>query len=242
MNTCVVCLLPWVEQSIFLFQVYCQVIKQTNHVPQPNSPANRAHWHLLTCMSCTFLPSRAILRYLRFHLKRFAHLNELWNAFYFRRKANSKRCVQCWYQGARALPGDRHRALCHFHRRIPEEDQGPGVCPLAGGDCRPAGETGDEHHRLLSWRRLVQDLHQFAHHGRRGTGQTHHPAIVKARGNTRELKLFVFGVATAAGCGEVDQRSGHGGQQEPVLSVRAQFLHRPSFGEPSHRGRCACQV
>lgn len=55
---------------MFLFQVYCQVIKQTNHVPQPNSPANRAHWHLLTCMSCTFLPSRAILRYLRFHLKR----------------------------------------------------------------------------------------------------------------------------------------------------------------------------
>ncbi|XP_036395889.1 unconventional myosin-X-like [Megalops cyprinoides] len=51
-------------------EVYCQLIKQTNHVPQPNSPANRAHWHLLTCMSCTFLPSRAILRYLKFHLKR----------------------------------------------------------------------------------------------------------------------------------------------------------------------------
>ncbi|XP_030643484.1 unconventional myosin-X [Chanos chanos] len=51
-------------------EVYCQLIKQTNHVPQPNSAANRAHWHLLTCMSCTFLPSRAILRYLRFHLKR----------------------------------------------------------------------------------------------------------------------------------------------------------------------------
>ncbi|KAG5833155.1 hypothetical protein ANANG_G00272860 [Anguilla anguilla] len=51
-------------------EVYCQLIKQTNHVPQPNSSANRAHWHLLTCMSCTFLPSRAILRYLKFHLKR----------------------------------------------------------------------------------------------------------------------------------------------------------------------------
>ncbi|XP_058889480.1 unconventional myosin-X-like isoform X1 [Acipenser ruthenus] len=51
-------------------EVYCQIIKQTNHVPQPNSPANCAHWHLLTCMSCTFLPSRAILRYLKFHLKR----------------------------------------------------------------------------------------------------------------------------------------------------------------------------
>ncbi|XP_056145205.1 unconventional myosin-X [Lampris incognitus] len=51
-------------------EVYCQLIKQTNHVPQPNSPANCAHWHLLTCMSCTFLPSRGILRYLKFHLKR----------------------------------------------------------------------------------------------------------------------------------------------------------------------------
>uniref|UniRef100_A0A6Q2WTY4 Myosin X, like 1 n=1 Tax=Esox lucius TaxID=8010 RepID=A0A6Q2WTY4_ESOLU len=51
-------------------EVYCQLIKQTNHVPQPNGPANCAHWHLLTCMSCTFLPSRAILRYLKFHLKR----------------------------------------------------------------------------------------------------------------------------------------------------------------------------
>ncbi|KAK6315512.1 hypothetical protein J4Q44_G00150410 [Coregonus suidteri] len=51
-------------------EVYCQLIKQTNHVTQPNSSANRAHWHLLTCMSCTFLPSRGILRYLKFHLKR----------------------------------------------------------------------------------------------------------------------------------------------------------------------------
>ncbi|KAK7168851.1 hypothetical protein R3I93_004987 [Phoxinus phoxinus] len=55
-------------------EVYCQLIKQTNHVPQPNSAANRSHWHLLTCMSCTFLPSRGILRYLRFHLKRIKEL------------------------------------------------------------------------------------------------------------------------------------------------------------------------
>ncbi|KAL0985675.1 hypothetical protein UPYG_G00160330 [Umbra pygmaea] len=51
-------------------EVYCQLIKQTNHVPLPNGPANCAHWHLLSCMSCTFLPSRGILRYLKFHLKR----------------------------------------------------------------------------------------------------------------------------------------------------------------------------
>uniref|UniRef100_A0A3Q3KXQ5 Myosin X, like 3 n=1 Tax=Mastacembelus armatus TaxID=205130 RepID=A0A3Q3KXQ5_9TELE len=55
-------------------EVYCQLIKQTNHVSHPNSPANRAHWHLLTCMSCTFLPSRGILRYLKFHLKRIKEL------------------------------------------------------------------------------------------------------------------------------------------------------------------------
>uniref|UniRef100_A0A8C4ZXA0 Myosin X, like 1 n=1 Tax=Gadus morhua TaxID=8049 RepID=A0A8C4ZXA0_GADMO len=55
-------------------EVYCQLIKQTNHVPQPNSLANRAHWHLLTCMGCTFLPSRGILRYLKFHLKRIKEL------------------------------------------------------------------------------------------------------------------------------------------------------------------------
>ncbi|KAM9447915.1 unconventional myosin-X [Salvelinus alpinus] len=51
-------------------EIYCQLIKQTNHVTQPNSSANHAHWHLLSCMSCTFLPSRGILRYLKFHLKR----------------------------------------------------------------------------------------------------------------------------------------------------------------------------
>ncbi|XP_077303906.1 unconventional myosin-X-like isoform X2 [Lithobates pipiens] len=51
-------------------EVYCQLIKQTNHVPQPNSAGNLRHWQLLTCMSCTFLPGRDILRYLKFHLKR----------------------------------------------------------------------------------------------------------------------------------------------------------------------------
>ncbi|XP_044294397.1 unconventional myosin-X-like [Varanus komodoensis] len=51
-------------------EVYCQLIKQTNHVPQPNSPGHLHHWQLMTCMSCTFLPSRGILRYLKFHLRR----------------------------------------------------------------------------------------------------------------------------------------------------------------------------
>ncbi|XP_043550347.1 unconventional myosin-X-like [Chiloscyllium plagiosum] len=51
-------------------EVYCQLIKQTSHMPQPNSTGNLHHCRLLSCMSCTFLPSRTILRYLKFHLKR----------------------------------------------------------------------------------------------------------------------------------------------------------------------------
>ncbi|XP_073401620.1 unconventional myosin-X-like [Dendrobates tinctorius] len=51
-------------------EVYCQLVKQTNHVPQPSSADNLRHWQLLSCMSCTFLPGRDILRYLKFHLKR----------------------------------------------------------------------------------------------------------------------------------------------------------------------------
>ncbi|MED6251986.1 Unconventional myosin-X [Ataeniobius toweri] len=51
-------------------ELYCQLIKQTTRPPQPGSPANLCSWKILACMSCTFIPSRSILRYLKFHLKR----------------------------------------------------------------------------------------------------------------------------------------------------------------------------
>ncbi|XP_060100292.1 unconventional myosin-X [Heteronotia binoei] len=51
-------------------ELYCQLIKQTTKVPSPGSAGNLYSWQILTCMSCTFLPSRGILRYLKFHLKR----------------------------------------------------------------------------------------------------------------------------------------------------------------------------
>ncbi|KGL72341.1 Unconventional myosin-X, partial [Tinamus guttatus] len=51
-------------------ELYCQLIKQTNKVPTPGSVGNLYSWQILTCMSCTFLPSRSILKYLKFHLKR----------------------------------------------------------------------------------------------------------------------------------------------------------------------------
>ncbi|XP_077209462.1 unconventional myosin-X isoform X2 [Paroedura picta] len=51
-------------------ELYCQLIKQTTQVPSPGRGGNLYSWQILTCMSCMFLPSRGILRYLKFHLKR----------------------------------------------------------------------------------------------------------------------------------------------------------------------------
>ncbi|XP_057292691.1 unconventional myosin-X-like isoform X2 [Hydractinia symbiolongicarpus] len=51
-------------------EIYCQLIKQTTGLEDPNSLSGLRHMQVLVCMCCTFLPSRKILRFLRFHLKR----------------------------------------------------------------------------------------------------------------------------------------------------------------------------
>ncbi|XP_063816105.1 pleckstrin homology domain-containing family H member 3 isoform X2 [Pseudophryne corroboree] len=51
-------------------EVYCQVIKQTTDPPEPGSLSDLRYWQLLTCMSCTYLPSPTVLRFFRFHLQR----------------------------------------------------------------------------------------------------------------------------------------------------------------------------
>uniref|UniRef100_A0A8C9VX02 Myosin X n=1 Tax=Scleropages formosus TaxID=113540 RepID=A0A8C9VX02_SCLFO len=51
-------------------ELYCQLVKQTTRPPQPGSTGNIRIWQILACMSCTFVPSRGILKYLKFHLKR----------------------------------------------------------------------------------------------------------------------------------------------------------------------------
>ncbi|XP_053555341.1 pleckstrin homology domain-containing family H member 3 isoform X2 [Bombina bombina] len=51
-------------------EVYCQVIKQTTDHPEPGNINNLRYWQLLTCMSCTYLPSPAVLRFLNLHLRR----------------------------------------------------------------------------------------------------------------------------------------------------------------------------
>nr|XP_048685907.1 pleckstrin homology domain-containing family H member 3 isoform X1 [Caretta caretta] len=51
-------------------EIYCQLVKQTTEPPAPGGPGNLRCWQLLTCMSCTFLPSPPVLRFLNFHLGR----------------------------------------------------------------------------------------------------------------------------------------------------------------------------
>ncbi|KAM8947857.1 pleckstrin homology domain-containing family H member 3 [Pelodytes ibericus] len=51
-------------------EVYCQVIKQTTDPPEPGNLNDLRYWQLLTCMSCTYLPSPAVLRFLQTHLQR----------------------------------------------------------------------------------------------------------------------------------------------------------------------------
>ncbi|KAM3604889.1 uncharacterized protein V6R79_017518 [Siganus canaliculatus] len=51
-------------------ELFCQLIKQTTRPQQPGGPGNLCSWKMLACMSCTFVPTRSVLRYLKFHLKR----------------------------------------------------------------------------------------------------------------------------------------------------------------------------
>jgi len=58
-------------------EVYCQVIKMTTMFPEPCSPLNMVHWHLLGALCCTVPASRKYLRFLRFHLRRTTELGDL---------------------------------------------------------------------------------------------------------------------------------------------------------------------
>ena len=58
-------------------EVYCQVIKMTTMFPDPCSPLNMCHWHLLGALCCTVPASRKYLRFLRFHLRRTTELGDL---------------------------------------------------------------------------------------------------------------------------------------------------------------------
>uniref|UniRef100_A0A8C1X6I5 Pleckstrin homology, MyTH4 and FERM domain containing H3 n=1 Tax=Cyprinus carpio TaxID=7962 RepID=A0A8C1X6I5_CYPCA len=112
-------------------ELYCQLIKQTSvtnsHV-QTQNPQLR-YWQLLTCMSCTFLPSCSILKYLRFHLKRVQSLSvdpevESYASFIAQalEKTRGRECVPSWEE-IQGLMG-RQEILCTVHY------PGPGCCQI----------------------------------------------------------------------------------------------------------------
>ncbi|KAM3658215.1 pleckstrin homology domain-containing family H member 3 isoform 1-T1 [Ammospiza maritima maritima] len=117
-------------------EIYCQLVKQTTEPPAPGGQGDLHYWQLLTCMSCTFLPSPPVLRFLRFHLDRepFPRL------------------------------GDGQVRL--FHPRGAGKDEGEGVCALSGGDPGADAAAGDDLHGALPWGACLQCGHQFPHHSR----------------------------------------------------------------------------
>ena len=60
------------ERCLFPHQVFCQLIKQTAGVgkEEVDSPGVLSIWQTLSCMVCTFIPERAIKRYLTMHIKK----------------------------------------------------------------------------------------------------------------------------------------------------------------------------
>ncbi|XP_066499158.1 pleckstrin homology domain-containing family H member 3 [Hoplias malabaricus] len=128
-------------------ELYCQTVKQTsithtntqtNTQTQPN-PQLR-YWQLLTCMSCTFLPSSSVLRYLRFHLKRVQSVcvdseveSYAWFIAQALEKTRCRECVPSWdeIQGLMS----RQEMLCTVHY------PGPGCCRIAINSHTTANEV-----------------------------------------------------------------------------------------------------
>uniref|UniRef100_A0A668AES1 Pleckstrin homology, MyTH4 and FERM domain containing H3 n=1 Tax=Myripristis murdjan TaxID=586833 RepID=A0A668AES1_9TELE len=110
-------------------EVYCQLVKQTSCTPAPHTAAHLRYWQLLTCMSCTFLPSSTILKYLKFHLKRIQSQSpdsEMDNYASFigeaLEKTKCRECVPSWEEIQMLM--NRQEMLCTVHY------PGPGSCQL----------------------------------------------------------------------------------------------------------------
>lgn len=110
-------------------EVYCQLVKQTSHTPNPYTAAHLRYWQLLTCMSCTFLPGPIVLKYLRFHLKRVQSQSpesEMDNYASFiseaLEKTKCRECVPSWEEIQMLM--NRQEMLCTVHY------PGPGSCQL----------------------------------------------------------------------------------------------------------------
>ncbi|XP_033913785.1 unconventional myosin-X-like isoform X3 [Acipenser ruthenus] len=110
-------------------EVYCQLVKQTSGTPSPDTPAQLRYWQLLSCMSCTFLPSLSVLKYLHFHLKRVQSQYpdtemDNYSAFISEAlgKTKGRECVPSWEE-IRILI-NRQEMICSVHY------PGQGCCKL----------------------------------------------------------------------------------------------------------------
>ena len=57
-------------------EVFCQLVKQTAGVgdEELDGPGVLSTWQTLCCMASTFIPERAIKRYLTMHIKKYVHV------------------------------------------------------------------------------------------------------------------------------------------------------------------------
>ncbi|XP_048847725.1 pleckstrin homology domain-containing family H member 3 isoform X2 [Brienomyrus brachyistius] len=133
-------------------EVYCQLVKQTSGAPCAGVPAQLRYWQLLTCMSCTFLPGPAVLKYLRFHLKRVQNQNPntemdsyasfIWEAL---QKTRCRECVPSWEEIQVLMTLREMLCLVHY--------PGPGSCRLP----ITSHTTADELVKMISEKLGLQD-------------------------------------------------------------------------------------
>lgn len=158
-------------------ELFCQLIKQTTRPPQPGGPGNLCSWKILACMSCTFVPTRSILRYLKFHLKRCSHVGRWTKRFVSLNKYKSRKADTLSLHRTRELfPGsemDRYAAFAldslrktRARENVPSQEEirsivarqdmsttvhchGGGSCKITINSHTTAGEVGENTRGLM---------------------------------------------------------------------------------------------
>ncbi|XP_031426521.1 pleckstrin homology domain-containing family H member 3 isoform X2 [Clupea harengus] len=120
--------------------------------------AHLRYWQLLTCMSCTFLPSSSILKYLQFHLKRVQNEcvdpeveSYVWFISEALGRTRVRDCVPSWGEIQQLMR--RQELVCVVHY------PGPAHCPLRISSHTTASQVVRRMRELLG---LQDSLNTFA--------------------------------------------------------------------------------